>query len=314
MYYDRRALKRNTKGLVHQGSPAVYLVALVYLLATTWVSTLSELVVANPFSTLAETLNNWSMTIAEMEYITQGTLDAMTQQILASLRGPQAAIGLLVVLLISFYSMVVNIGFYGYSLRVMRGQSAGYRDLFSNFYLAGKIILLQLLKVLFVYLWSMLFFFPGIMAAYRYRMAEYCLLDDPDISALEAIRRSKKLMRGRKFDLFATDMSFIGWIALESLVYELIAAPVRLLTGSSVLASLLGLAAQTVIAMFVVAYQNLTYAGFYLFVLGNQAPPVQNTSGFDPNGRPQNPFEGENRGRDPWDVGGRNGGDEGWNQ
>lgn len=318
MYYNRVALKRSAKRLVRQGTPAVFLVTLVYILATTWVSTIADLVVPNPLNGLAEVVNNWSLTISEMEYVTQGTLDAMTQQIWASLRGTQAMIGLLVALIVSFYSMVVNFGYYGYSLRIMRGQEGGFRDLFSNFYMAGKIILLQVLKVVFVYLWMLLFIFPGIIALYRYRMAEYCLLDDPDISPLEAIRRSKKLMCGRKFDMFATELSFFGWLLLQVLAQE-IAYMLGDLTGIPAVATILSVAVGTVIGMFLVAYQNLTYTGFYLFVLGNQAPPVQENPGFDPNGQPRNPFDGGDGNsagfdRNPWDVGGQNSDNEGWNQ
>ncbi len=43
-------------------------------------------------------------------------------------------------------------------------------------------ILLNILKFIFIYLWSLLFLFPGIVALYRYRLAEYALLDDPEIS------------------------------------------------------------------------------------------------------------------------------------
>lgn len=320
MYYNRIALKQRAKRQTRLGNPAVFLVTLVYILATTWVSNVADLIVPNPFNAMADVFNSWAVTLENMEYVSQGALDAMTQQLWASLRGPQAMIGLLVALIIVFYSLVVNLGYYGYTLQIMRGQGGGYGDLFSRFYLAGKMILLQVLKILFIYLWSLLFFFPGIVAAYRYRLAEYCLLDDPDISALEAIRRSKALMRGRKMDLFITDLSFIGWMFLEVLAFEVIYTPVAMLTGVDALATLLGLAAQTAVAVFVLSYQQLTYAGFYLFTLGNQAPPVDQASGFDPNGRPRNPFDNGANGptsgfdRNPWDVGGGSDNNEGWNQ
>lgn len=320
MYYNRIALKQRAKQQSRLGNPAVFLVTLVYILATTWVSNLVDLIVTNPFNAMTDVFNSWAVTLENMEYVSQGALDAMTQQLWASLRGPQAMVGLLVALIIAFYSMVVDFGYCGYTLEIMRGQGGGYGDMFSRFYMAGKIILLQVLKFVFIYLWSLLFVFPGLIAMYRYRLADYCLLDDPDISALEAIRRSKALMRGRKMDLFITDLSFIGWLLLETLAFQVIYTPVMMLTGVDALATLLGLAAETAVAVFVLSYQQLTYAGFYLFTLGNQAPPVDQTPGFDSNGRPRNPFDDGGNGpasgfdRNPWDVGGGNDNNEGWNQ
>lgn len=49
--------------------------------------------------------------------------------------------------------------------------------------------------------------------SYRYRLAYYLLLDDPDMGSLEAISRSKQAMRGWKGSLFVLDLSFLGWIA-----------------------------------------------------------------------------------------------------
>lgn len=299
MFYNRSALKQRAKQLVRQGNPPMHMITLVYILATTWLSTVCGLVVANPLNRVAEVMNSWSETITQTGNLSQGAMDALTQQIWACFRGPAAMAGLLAALILSFYSMVVALGYYGCNLRTMRGQeSGGYRELFSHFDLAGKIILLQVLKFVFTYLWSLLFLIPGIVASYRYRLAEYCLIDDPDISALEAIRRSKALMRGRKGDLFVTDFSFFGWLLLQSLAVELVSVLIGSITAVPVLANLVALAVNTGCSMFLLAYQNLTYAGFYLFALGNQAPPVQDPNQtFDWQNHPQNP----------------RGGDEGWN-
>ena len=251
--------------------------------------------------------------------------------------GPQAAIGLLVALLVGFYSFVVGVGYCSVNLRAMRGQeTGGYKELFSHFDIAAKIILMELLKVIFISLWSFLFVIPGIIAAYRYRLAEYCLLDDPDISALEAIRRSKRLMFGRKMDLFFTDFSFLGWMLLQNILVNAVASGVYALAGDGVLYTVITLAATTACAMFLTTYTSLTEAGFYLFVLGNQAPPVQlggfsgngfhgggfnngQNGGFDPWGGTQNdggnPWNGS--GQNPWsgnDRPGSDDGNEGWNQ
>ena len=83
-----------------------------------------------------------------------------------------------------------------------------YRD---NFL---KAFLVPLLQVLFIFLWSMLFVIPGVIMAYAYSMAVYVANDNPELSAMDAIRKSRELMNGHKWDLFVLDLSFIGWIFL----------------------------------------------------------------------------------------------------
>ena len=67
---------------------------------------------------------------------------------------------------------------------------------------------------LFVTLWSLLFIIPGIIASYRYALAPYLMTENPEIGVMEAISRSKELMRGNKARLFCLQFSFLGWILL----------------------------------------------------------------------------------------------------
>ena len=83
-----------------------------------------------------------------------------------------------------------------------------YRD---NFL---KAFLVPFLQGLFILLWSLLLIIPGIIMAYAYSMAIYVANDNPELSAMDAIRKSRELMDGHKWDLFVLDLSFIGWILL----------------------------------------------------------------------------------------------------
>ena len=76
---------------------------------------------------------------------------------------------------------------------------------------AGNIIL-GVLHTLFVFLWSLLFIIPGIVKSYSYAMAYYIKIDNPNMSANDAITESRKMMKGHKARLFLLDLSFIGWI------------------------------------------------------------------------------------------------------
>ena len=67
-------------------------------------------------------------------------------------------------------------------------------------------------------LWSLLLVFPGLIAAYRYRYAHYILATTEDITAGEAIAKSKELTYGNKSQLFVLDLSFIGWLLFSIII------------------------------------------------------------------------------------------------
>ena len=71
-----------------------------------------------------------------------------------------------------------------------------------------------LLKNIFIFLWSLLLYIPGIIKSLSYAMTNYILVDNPELSANQAINLSKDMMYGHKFDLFYLYLSFAGWFLL----------------------------------------------------------------------------------------------------
>ena len=67
---------------------------------------------------------------------------------------------------------------------------------------------------LFIFLWSLLLVIPGIIKCFSYAMTPFILEEYPELSANEAIDRSRAMMKGHKFDLFWLFLSFIGWLFL----------------------------------------------------------------------------------------------------
>ncbi len=70
---------------------------------------------------------------------------------------------------------------------------------------------------IFIFLWTLLLIIPGIIKSYSYAMTPYILEENPELTANEAIDRSRYMMRGHKFDLFWLQLSFIGWFLLALL-------------------------------------------------------------------------------------------------
>lgn len=112
---------------------------------------------------------------------------------------------------------VVQLGYSRFLLDMHDGNEAEVSDLFSQFDRFGDGFCLHLLRSIFTFLWSLLFIIPGIIAGYQYSMAHFIMVENPDMTAREALNASKELMDGNKWDLFILDLSFIGWNLLCAL-------------------------------------------------------------------------------------------------
>ena len=74
-----------------------------------------------------------------------------------------------------------------------------------------------LLTALFTFLWSLLFFVPGIIKALSYSLTTYLLADRPELTAQEALIESMRMMEGKKGKLFCLFLRFLGWLILSGL-------------------------------------------------------------------------------------------------
>ena len=203
-------LKSESRKLMRENAPKLFLIVIVYILVTTIMS--------------------------ELEFRLPGLSAAyakMLEQILAGeypspflLISNFRAFGAVLAMILLLLYPVVETGVNFYFLKISRGAGGDYADLLGGFLFFGKVIAIFLLSTLFTLLWSLLFYFPGLVAGYRYRQAYYILLDAPEKSALQCINESRVLMRGNKLNLFLIDLSFIGWILLHLLIVFLLPSPV----------------------------------------------------------------------------------------
>ena len=99
-------------------------------------------------------------------------------------------------------------------LTFTRGGSPQLEMLFAGFRNFGNALGVYILASIFVFLWALLLIIPGIIAALAYSQAFYLLADSKNLGPLEAITRSKEMMRGHKWRLFCLHMRFFGWSLL----------------------------------------------------------------------------------------------------
>ena len=136
-----------------------------------------------------------------------------------------------------------------------KGEELGAKDgLLGRMPIWGKALWLYVRMYVQVFLWSLLFVIPGVIAAMRYSMAPYFLADDPDLSAKEAIAKSKEVMKDKKLSFLMLMVSFVWW-SLAVTAAQWILQPL--------FGSVITLVAAQFFSLWVSTYINASYAAFY---------------------------------------------------
>jgi len=145
------------------------------------------------------------------------TSGGINDQLSAVLIGSAIYIAIAAILLAAVYFVlgsVIEAGYARFNMDLVDRTEAKIETLFTYFYNWKTTAATRFLKTLYCFLWSLLFIIPGIIASYSYAMTGYILADHPELTASEAIERSKEMMSGNRFRLFCLHLSFIGWAIL----------------------------------------------------------------------------------------------------
>ncbi len=198
MLIDRVSVKLNAKEIIRTSKPSLLMAALLYTLLGILISWLSLRLTGVDTETLSKM----------MELSATGETDAV--MLLMSQSMPSTEASLLDILLRVAYS-VVGAGFVLFTLNCVRKTEPALGNLLDGFGMMPRLLFLIILRYLMIILWSMLLIVPGIVAAYRYSLAIYIMIDHPEYGAIDCLRESKRMTRGYKMQLFLLDLSFLGW-------------------------------------------------------------------------------------------------------
>ena len=191
---DRIQLKRQAKEITRTARVSAYLFTLLYL------------VIGNALQ-LIDTYLSGSVVLYLRAYLPE----LPVPEFLLRASNIPGTVTLFVSVMVMLLVAVLNAGCVLYHLGVHRGEEMGYTTLFDGFAFVGKVILLDLAVAVSIWLWSMLFVIPGIIAAYRLRFAVHNLCENPEIGVMEAMSLSTLQTKGHKMDLFVLDLTFLGW-------------------------------------------------------------------------------------------------------
>lgn len=161
---------------------------------------------------------NW--TLAVLAYLIAGLLSGLGGGIGLIIGGP------------------IMVGAAIFTLNIVRKKDLDLAQLFDGFKKFVEALLAYLLVFIFTFLWTLLFIIPGIIAAISYSQTFYILAEE-EISAMDAVKKSKQMMQGNKWKYFCLGWRFFGWMILAILTLGI------------------GL-------LWLIPYMQVSYANFYL--------------------------------------------------
>lgn len=141
---------------------------------------------------------------------------------------------------------VMTYGMSKFSLNMaINKDKAQFSDIFSGFSIFLKTLGIFLLMTLAVVLGMILLIIPGIIISLMFSQAFYVLCDDNDKGVIESLKESSRIMKGHKWEYFVLTLSFLGWWI--GVIFTL------------------GIG-----ALWLVPYQEVTLANYYLELKGEQ--------------------------------------------
>lgn len=312
--YQRVLMKLDVKRAIKEAGYRPMLVTLLYFLVTaaaTWVVSLVFSIVSGSGAILAQLQYG----IAEYDDFTYAL-----RMVLLEHTPAQVLVALVSLVLCNvvcgLWAGIVNVGYRRFCLDMVHRRELRYDTLFSALPRSGGVVITQLLVGLFTVLWMLLFgagvcvlalaaglmmeTVPGlsillVLAAYvlfiwgclwatlRYALVDFVIVDQ-DRTGLDAIRESKRLMRGNLRKLFVLQLSFLGWIfAAMGILYALmfVALFLGLMMGGGTMTAasavmiggvvLLWFPILFVLYLWLWPYMTGTYAHFYEWVRGSSS-------------------------------------------
>lgn len=111
----------------------------------------------------------------------------------------------------------LTFGYYLYvSCNIDRGEN-NINLLFKGFERFVDTLVAGLLLSLAVGIGVVLLIVPGIIVSCGLSMTFFIMVDDPNISGIDALQQSWNMMKGQKWNLFCLWIRFIGWLLLSIL-------------------------------------------------------------------------------------------------
>ena len=128
----------------------------------------------------------------------------------------------IVLLVISLLFAIVMVAYKRYILNFVRTGKFEFSDIIDCFKEKWlNILVATIVMGIIIFACTLLFVIPGIIMALAYAMAAYVVIDT-DLSGVDALKKSREMMKGYKWNYLLFGLSFLGWILLVPFTFGLL--------------------------------------------------------------------------------------------
>ena len=146
---------------------------------------------------------------------TEELMSSFSLEVILATVGIIAVVAVVCILLGS----LIGLGYAKFNLSLFEEDKADFKMIFSEKKRYKDCFVLYVLQIVYITVASIFFIIPGIIAFYAYCLAPYIMVENPEMSAKQAMKASKAMMKGNKWRLFCLSFSFIGWDILAALTF-----------------------------------------------------------------------------------------------
>lgn len=130
-------------------------------------------------------------------------------------------IGIVLAVFFFFAGGPARFGYIDFNLALLDRREVSPSVVLRRFSLVWKGMYMKIALFAYELFFTLLLIVPGIVTVYAYAMVPYILEEKQDYTVGKAMRMSRKIMRGHKWELFCLRFSFLGWYLLSFLTFGL---------------------------------------------------------------------------------------------
>lgn len=161
-----------------------------------------------------------------------------------------------------------------YLISIASDKLLPIETVFYSFKICIKAFCLKVASMLISVLWAVIFIIPGIICALNYSMASFILAENPELSSLECMAKSKKLVSGNRGEIFVIYLCYFLVTVICLCIFSAIGIAMKYYTNVATWVPVLsmGLAFLFILIVFIVPYFELVLTNAYLELVKAKTP------------------------------------------
>ena len=160
--------------------------------------------------------NNWGLAIG---IIIVCTLISCIPNLLVEINDESLAIAIIIPIITLVITGPLTIGQCKFFINLANRSNPKFSDLWYGFNNILKAIGVTLLVGIIVSIGTILLIIPGIILSFMYSQAYYIMAENLEMSIIDCLKESSRIMKGHKMDLFVLELSFLGWVILMGITF-----------------------------------------------------------------------------------------------